>query len=124
MEPAFIRNKLGQTFSYLFVLTYAESWTSFFDDIFVLMGISDNSNNPQIGNPLAVDMYLRVLRSIHEEIGDNLIARPKIITDRNNVLKDLIRQRSVEKIAASWTTIPYITLLKTMLDLKVYKRKL
>lgn len=47
-------------------------------------------------------MYLRVLDSIHAEIGDNLIVREQEITKRNNLLKDLIRERDVSKLTQSW----------------------
>lgn len=96
-EP-FLRNKLSQTTSYLFLLTYESIWPSFFQDLL-------NIQSSDFSNTKAVDLYLRVLNSIHAEIGDNLIARSSDLTKRNNVLKDLIRERDVAKLTQSWRTI-------------------
>jgi exportin-T len=100
-ELPHVRNKLAQTLAFLFVLTYAESWTSFFDD-FLRLGSSSGS---PVGNASGIDMYLRVLLVIHEEIGDNLIIRDVEQTKRNNALKDLVRVRSVSQLANSWMSI-------------------
>lgn len=102
-EPAHMRNKLAQTLSYVFIVSYAETWTTYFDDLLALNASSSPAS--EVGNGAAVDMYLRILRSIHDEIGDNLIARAKEITNRNNVLKDLIRERCMSQLAASWMHI-------------------
>lgn len=96
-EP-FLRNKLSQSLSYLFILTYESIWPTFFHDLLSLQS-SDFSNTK------VVDLYLRVLNSIHAEIGDNLIARSQDLTKRNNVLKDLIRERDVANLAQSWRRI-------------------
>lgn len=101
MEPVHMRNKVSETLGYVFIMSYQSQWITFFDDLFALMG----NESSEVGNPKAVDMYLRILKTIHEEIGDNLIARTKEQTDRNNVLKDLIRERAMSKLAASWMTI-------------------
>ncbi|CAN6674635.1 exportin-T [Trichomonascus vanleenenianus] len=100
-EGAHMRNKLAESLAYLFVVSYGDLWTTFFDDLFGLMAGSSS----EVGNARAVDMYLRVLKSIHEEIGDNLIARSREVTERNNVLKDLIRDRDMAKLAQSWMTV-------------------
>jgi exportin-T len=101
LEPAHMRNKLAQTLAYLFVVTYVSEWPSYLDDVTALM----ESPVSAVGNASAVDMYLRILRTIHEEIGDNLIIRTPEETKRNNVLKDLVRERGVTKLAASWMSI-------------------
>lgn len=101
LEVPHIRNKLSQSLAFLFVLTYDESWTSFFDD-FLRLGTSADS---PVGNAPAIDMYLRVLRVIHEEIGDNLIIREVERAKRNNVLKDMVRERSMTQLAQSWMSI-------------------
>lgn len=101
LEAVHFRNKLAQSIGYLFIVSYHDAWTTFFDDMSSLM-VNSSSN---VGNAPAVDMYLRVLRSIHEEIGDNLISRPTEVTKRNNVLKDLVRERAMAQLASSWMDI-------------------
>lgn len=101
VELPHIRNKLSQSLAFLFVLSYAESWPSFFDD-FLGLGRSSES---LVGNAMGIDMYLRVLLVIHEEIGDNLIIRDVEQTKRNNGLKDLVRARAVNQLADSWMSI-------------------
>lgn len=49
--------------------------------------------------------YLRAINSIHDEIGDQLIPRSKAEQERANLLKDLVRERDVQKIALSWQEI-------------------
>lgn len=101
VEASHMRNKLAQTVAYLFVIMYPDTWTTFFEDLLSLAVKGDNA----VGNAQAVDLYLRVLRVVHEEIGDNLIIRPVEQTKRNNLLKDLVRERSMAKLTASWQAI-------------------
>lgn len=56
-------------------------------------------------NPYGIIFYLRVVNSIHEEIGDILVSRSRQEQDKANSLKDLIRQRDVQKIVDSWKEI-------------------
>lgn len=97
----FLRNKLAQTIAFVFILSYQSIWPSFFDDFLELM----RSQDSPIGNSAAVDMYLRVLQVIHEEIGDNLIMREAILTKRNNAIKDRIREYDISKLTNSWMQI-------------------
>ena len=98
-----IQNKLAQTLTFLFSGLYASSWETFFDDLLSLAYMSGDSKTRD--NPTGVVFYLRVLNTIHEEIGDVLLARSRAEQDRANALKDLIRQRDAHKIAASWQEI-------------------
>lgn len=85
----------------MFILSYQSIWPSFFDDFLELLGLP----TAPIGNSPAVDLYLRILQVIHEEIGDNLIVRETTVTKRNNSLKDTIRERDVVKLTDSWIKI-------------------
>lgn len=96
-----IENKIAQTITYLFCNLYDSHWTSFFDDLLSLT----TSPSGQRDNLIGVAFYLRVIESIHDEIGDVLQARSKEEQERANVLKDLVRARDVAKIAASWQEI-------------------
>lgn len=95
---AFLRNKISQTLSYIFILTYGDIWPTFFDDLLATL-------SPDFSNDRAVDLYLRILNSIHDEIGNNLIVRDQETTKRNNALKDLVRERAVTRLAESWKFI-------------------
>jgi exportin-T len=88
-----IQNKLMQTMTYLFVALYPSTWQTFFDDFRALAGNQ------------ATNLYIRVLGQIHDEIADQLVARPEEDKRRNTELKDLIRQRDAQKISLSWQEI-------------------
>ena len=96
-----IENKIAQTITYLFCALYDSAWPSFFDD---LLSLSTTSSG-QKDNVVGIAFYLRVINSIHDEIGDQLQARSREEQDRANTLKDLIRARDVNKIVQSWQDI-------------------
>lgn len=98
-----IQNKIAQTITYLFSALYATGWESFFDDILSLTYKTPSSASRD--NPLGIIFYLRVVKSIHDEIGDVLVSRSRTEQDRANSLKDLIRERDMQKITNSWQEI-------------------
>ncbi|KAK2751615.1 pre-tRNA nuclear export protein [Onygenales sp. PD_40] len=98
-----IQNKIAQTLTYLFSALYANGWESFFDDMLRLTYKSPQSSAKD--NSLGIVFYLRVVNSIHEEIGDVLVSRSRAEQDKANLLKDLIRQRDVHKLVNSWHEI-------------------
>ena len=100
IDSAALQNKLTQTLTYLFTSLYPNSWTSFLDDFRNLAGESLG-----ITNPPATILYLRILRSVHDEIADVMIPRTQDEQKRCNDLKDLIRARDAQKIATSWQEI-------------------
>ncbi|BDD59182.1 pre-tRNA nuclear export protein [Monascus purpureus] len=102
-DPPSIQNKIAQTLTFLFSTLYASGWESFFDDILSLTYKSSSSTSRD--SPTGIIFYLRVLNAVHEEIGDVLVSRSRAEQDRANALKDLIRQRDVQKIASSWKEI-------------------
>ncbi|CAL5872233.1 uncharacterized protein PFLUO_LOCUS6492 [Penicillium psychrofluorescens] len=102
-DAPYIQNKLAQTVTFLFSSLYANGWESCIDD---LLGLTYNSASSSTrDNPLGIVFYLRVVNSIHEEIGDVLVSRSRADQDKANTLKDLIRQRDMQKIASSWQEI-------------------
>lgn len=101
-DAALIENKIAQTFTFLFAAFYGNGWDTCFDDLLVLTesgqpGVRDNASG--------TSFYLRVINSIHDEIGDILLSRSRAEQERANVLKDMIRERDVQKIALSWQEI-------------------
>ena len=101
-DGASVENKIAQTLTFLFSAFYANGWENFFAD---LLSLTRKTQQDSENNAAGVVFYLRVLNSIHDEIGDVLLSRSPIEQDRANVLKDLIRQRDVQKIALSWQEI-------------------
>ncbi|KAI1951540.1 pre-tRNA nuclear export protein [Ophidiomyces ophidiicola] len=101
-DPANIQNKIAQTITYLFSALYATEWNTFFDDILLLTYRPESALRDNISG---IIFYLRVINSIHDEIGDVLVSRSRSEQDRANILKDLIRERDVEKLVTSWQDI-------------------
>lgn len=102
-DPSNIQNKIAQTVTFLFSALYGSGWESFFDDLLSLTYKSPSSTSRD--NPLGIVFYLRVINSIHDEIGDVLVSRSPAEQERANALKDLIRMRDMQKIAGSWQEI-------------------
>lgn len=102
-DAPYIQNKIAQTVTFLFSALYASGWETCFDD---LLGLTyKSSTSTARDNPLGIVFYLRVVNSIHEEIGDVLVSRSRGEQDKANTLKDLIRARDMQKIANSWQEI-------------------
>ena len=96
-----IVNKFAQTITFLFSSFYGSGWETCFDDLLALTISQTGSRDNYPG----IVFYLTVLNSIHDEIGDQLLSRSRAEQDRANTLKDLIRERDVQKIARSWEEI-------------------
>lgn len=97
-----LQNKLTQTLTFLFVRLYKQGWESFLDDFISMTSLpgSDRRDN-QVGCIL----YLRILLSVHDEIADQLISRQSDEANRNVDLKDLVRERDMQKVVRSWQEI-------------------
>ncbi|KAI1626967.1 armadillo-type protein [Exophiala viscosa] len=100
-DPGTIVNKFAQTITFLFASFYGSGWETCFDDLLALTTKGTGSRDSYPG----VVFYLTVLNSVHDEIGDQLLSRSRAEQDRANTLKDLIRERDVQKIARSWEEI-------------------
>lgn len=99
VDGSAIRNKLTQTLTFLFMSLYTSSWSTFFDDF---RGLAGEGSEIGRNNIAATILYLRLLQSVHDEIGDVLVPRSSEEQKRHNDLKDLVRERDAQKIAASW----------------------
>ena len=102
LDPVSIQNKITQTVTNLFVALYANHWSSFFHDILNLTVITGSTSRD---NAAGVMLYLRILISVHDDIGDVLLPRTPEEQRRDNDLKDLVRQRDTAMIASSWHAI-------------------
>ena len=101
-DPSSIQNKLSQTFTFLFIAMYASQWTTFFDDIMSLMHTGDSSI---FDNAAGTRLYMKIISSIHDEIADVLVPRDDAQKQRDTELRDMIRERDIQKITDSWRQI-------------------
>lgn len=97
-----LQNKLTQTLTFLFVRLYKQGWESFLDD-FLSMTCLPGSDRRD--NQAGCVLYLRILLSVHDEIADQLISRQADEANRNVDLKDLVRERDMQKVVRSWQEI-------------------
>jgi exportin-T len=101
-DTSSIQNKTAQTLTYLFSALYASGWETYFDDI---LSLGSKTQRGARDNASGIIFYLRAINSIHEEIGDQLVPRSRAEQDHANILKDMVRDRDVQKIALSWQEI-------------------
>ncbi|CAH3184242.1 unnamed protein product, partial [Porites lobata] len=87
----FLKNKAAQVLSLIFVCDYPEKWPLFFSDLLQCL---------QYG-ALAVDMYLRILKAIDEEVVDRDVIRSQQEAERNMKIKDHIRDTCVTELVDS-----------------------
>ncbi|WPK23687.1 hypothetical protein PUMCH_000929 [Australozyma saopauloensis] len=95
-DPVYLKNKFADLLGKLFCHVYPLLDTAFLSNLLIPV---------QSKNLASVDYYLRILIAIHFEIGDKLIARADGAQERNNRLKDLIRDRDMAALVTSWKTI-------------------
>lgn len=103
LDAASLQNKLSHTMTLLFVSLYKDSWGTFFDDFLALT--SSQAGSGDSFNFTGVVFFLRLLDSVHDEIADAHITTASSNGKRNTELKDLLRARDAQKIAASWQQI-------------------
>ncbi|KAL8603758.1 hypothetical protein ACOMHN_024374 [Nucella lapillus] len=94
-ESKFMWNKFAQIISLAFVVDYPSRWPTFFQDLLTLV------NQGHRG----VDLYLRVLQGIDQEVVDREIVHKESAAARNIALKDHMRENCVEHLASSWLHI-------------------
>lgn len=97
-----LQNKLTQTLTLLFVRLYKQGWESFMDDFLALTNLPGSDRRD---NPAGCVLFLRILLAVHDEIADQLLSRQPDEANRNVDLKDLVRERDMQKIVRSWQEI-------------------
>jgi len=91
----FIRNKTAQLICIIFVQEYPKKWLDLFS--FMLSSLSLGTN--------AVDIYLRVLLALDEEVVARHIPHTQLELDRNTAIKDHMRDHCITDLVESWYTI-------------------
>ncbi|KAG0254528.1 pre-tRNA nuclear export protein [Actinomortierella ambigua] len=101
-EPPYLKNKFAHSVALLFRQTYLKSWPTFFTEM--LSMIAPLPNTAGKSNMRMVDLFLRVLMSIDEEVVNTLTHRT--MTKEENALnidiKDRMREQDVPQLAAAW----------------------
>ncbi|KAK7204085.1 Exportin-T [Myxozyma melibiosi] len=99
-DAVFMQNKLAQTITYFFLLSYPHTWPTFYDDLIALSSIGGHLQNAR-----GLQLFLRILLSQHDEIADTLIQRSNDDARRNVTIKDEIRAADMNKLADLWRQI-------------------
>ncbi|XP_071784413.1 exportin-T-like [Asterias amurensis] len=94
-EKNFIRNKAAQLFSLLFISDFPHRWPGFFTDLIQLLN----------AGPASVDMYLRILVAIDEDVVDRETIQTQEDATKSTLLKDSMRERAVNEMVNSWYNI-------------------
>ncbi|KAF9345126.1 pre-tRNA nuclear export protein [Mortierella sp. AD094] len=101
-EPSYLKNKFAHAVALLFRQTYLKSWNTFFTDLLALIAPLPQSSGKS--NMKMVDLFLRILMSIDEEVVNTLTSR--ISSKEENTLniniKDRMRERDVPTLANAW----------------------
>ncbi|KAG5459065.1 MAG: armadillo-type protein, partial [Olpidium bornovanus] len=97
-DPPYLRNKLAHTLTLLFMHLYPHSWPSFFDDLVALLDVGLTGRTDE----KLVDIYLRILMAIDEEVVNLLVPREKGANVRNMNIKDAMRERDIITVANTW----------------------
>jgi exportin-T len=94
-----LQNQVAHSLTLLFLLSYTTTWHSFFDDFLAL--IQKNSSRGITFEPFPVQIFLKVLSMIDEEVADALYTATKKAGDQrmNTDIKDRIREYDVGNVA-------------------------
>ncbi|MPC10363.1 Exportin-T [Portunus trituberculatus] len=94
-EKVYIQNKTAQLMALVFVVDYPDRWPSFIADVLSTLHTGAN----------AVDLYLRLLLAIDTEVVDREIIHTQAESERNNRIKDTMREHCVVDLTNSWYDI-------------------
>eukprot|EP00118_Oscarella_pearsei_P000252 m.4515 g.4515 ORF g.4515 m.4515 type:complete len:847 (+) comp10890_c0_seq1:178-2718(+) len=90
-----IVRKFSQLCALSLVCDYPVKWPSFFTDLIKCLSLGLAS----------VDIYLRALLAINEEVADKEVPRTREESERNTVIKDTMRLQCVPQLVDSWLQI-------------------
>ncbi|CAO3695345.1 unnamed protein product [Rhizopus microsporus] len=96
-EESFIRNKVAQSLTLLFIHVYPTIWPTFFKDMMALAKAPTGGSHEK-----AADFFVRLCISIDEEIARLDIPRTRQEVIRNTNIKDTMRMGDVQLLASYW----------------------
>ncbi|KAK5581602.1 hypothetical protein RB653_001639 [Dictyostelium firmibasis] len=94
-EESSIKNKYAQVMVLLFKQEYLENWLTFFDEFLSMLSPNNSS----------IDIFLRICKSIDEEVVSFDVHRSPAELAQNTFIKDTMRESAITKIVASWYEI-------------------
>ena len=94
-HPVYLQNKLAQLAALMCKTMYPEQWPSFFVDFLSLLDRGE----------CYVDFFVRLMRSVYEEIISIEFSRTPLDLQRATVVKDAIRVQCMGKIVDAWYNI-------------------
>lgn len=113
-DPEYMRNKMSELVTKLFLLMYGEcngnQWNTFFVDLFTILQINSLLDTHTLSfSTLGLDYLLRICIYINSEIADQTFIRSKEIQLKNNCLKDQIRLNDIKLLVQIWiNTLRYV----------------
>uniref|UniRef100_A0A1X7VQY9 Exportin-T n=1 Tax=Amphimedon queenslandica TaxID=400682 RepID=A0A1X7VQY9_AMPQE len=99
----FVKNKMAQILSLTVITDYPHKWPQFFNNVLCLLGGQDSALNSSQSS--TIDMYLRTLLAIDNEIVDREVIHTQEENVRNTVIKDHMRDNCVPQLVESWFQI-------------------
>ncbi|XP_065829069.1 exportin-T-like [Oscarella lobularis] len=90
-----IVRKFSQLCSLVLVCDYPEKWPTFFTDLIECLSLGISS----------IEIYLRILLAISEEVADKDIPRTREELERNTLIKDTMRLQCIPQLVDSWLQI-------------------
>jgi len=93
--PAFLKNKVAQVIVAIAGREYPSTWPGFFQEILTSLNQS----------PVAIDMFCRILLSVHEDIISLEVPRSAEEAKQSMAFKDAMREHALSDIAVSWCQI-------------------
>eukprot|EP01135_Chromosphaera_perkinsii_P006917 Nk52_evm5s628 gene=Nk52_evmTU5s628 len=107
-EPTFLRNKFAQIVTLLATHEYPSGlWSNFFNELLAATMELGFGGGALGGSDCleSIDMYLRILLAVDEEVVAREIARNAQDAARNVVFKDCMREQCMPQLVESWYTI-------------------
>lgn len=106
-DPEYIRNKIAELVTRLFLLMYSEcngnQWNTFFIDLYAILQINSLLDTYTLSfSTLGLDYLLRICIYINSEIADQTFIRSKELQLKNNCLKDQMRINDVQLLVNIW----------------------
>jgi exportin-T len=114
-EEKFLRNKMAQIFSLVFVRDYPVRWRSFLMDLIQTLSLGPQAVENYLRVLLAIDTEVRMCPMSHQllvfilcalfQLTDPDIHRTQQELQRNNLIKDTIRDFDISRLVTSWYQI-------------------
>lgn len=96
--PFYLSQKLFLVLILVFRHHFLSDWQTFFEDIFSLVPSNTQSS-------ASIEMFLQIGFTIHQEVVDPMIPRSANDTERNTLIKDLMRERAIPQLINTFQSL-------------------